>query len=483
MKSNKCTLIISIILLCCLVIGTSFAWWTTTKKQQNNNMFTSGCLSVAYENETGTISLDKAYPITDIEGQSQEGYSFTLKNKCDEKVSYVVNLDVFNDPNVINLSQEDVNLGIDSRVARTLNNYEDADIYNNTASYAKKIYSGVLAANEEYTHNIKMWVDVNAGNEVQKSQFKSQIFVIVGQNIASTEVSPEECFVTNGNTLLKYKNYMCSGDVVVPQYINEVEITNIEVDAFIDANVLWYVDWDTFETVFVIFDEENYDSIKYILENIDPNELWTDGIRYVKVSDMEDWDIALSGLRNSDYFWLKVPLGVDISYYNGSVTQQDLIYSNMLTNQDLIADNKYNFSIKSLDLSRLKNLKYIRSGLSDYNLNLAKLELPEGLESISESFAYNSIEKLYLPTTLEKIESSVFVGNKLEEIEFNSELTLDKGAFRNNNINKITINNTIVLGESVFSGNPNLTSDNIYIGYFSNNTLEDFVAATAEFSE
>ena len=154
MKSNKIMLIISTIMLSCLVVGISFAWWTISKKQQGNNIFNTACLSVSYVNETGTISLDKTQPITDAEGQNQEGYSFTIKNNCNQKVAYLVNLDVFNVTGAVNLDQAVVNLAIDNRVARALDNYAEADKYSSDASYAKNIYSGVLQAKEEYTNMV-----------------------------------------------------------------------------------------------------------------------------------------------------------------------------------------------------------------------------------------------------------------------------------------------------------------------------------------
>ena len=102
-KQEKTILIISIILLVCLVVGASYALFSVNDEQEGQNKISSGCVSVSFSNETGTLSIDKAYPMTDIEGQSQTGYSFKLKNNCDSEVAYVVNLDVFNVSGVTNL--------------------------------------------------------------------------------------------------------------------------------------------------------------------------------------------------------------------------------------------------------------------------------------------------------------------------------------------------------------------------------------------
>ena len=483
MKSNKQMLIVSIILLSCLVVGVSFAWWTTTQKQEGNNIFTSACLNISYENETGTISLDNAYPITDVEGQTQEGYSFTIKNNCDEKVAYLVNLDVFNTEGSGILEQNDVNVGIDNRVARTLDNYEDTDKYSSEANYAKNIYSGVLQPNEEYTHNVKMWIDVNVGNEAQQAKFKSQVFVVAGQGINAVEVTPEECFITEGNTIIKYKNYLCGSKVVVPQYINGVEITNFNRHAFTDSNVFMYIDWDNDNTVFVVMDEKNFDEISVLLnENYESEEIWTSNYEILRGSEVTDWSIINSNIFYNDSTLLQVPIGWNSEEEGHDFSWQYCDIANALGSSLLFPD-KVEASVEYIDFSRLKNLKVLSNDSVSYNYRLSTVELPEGLNNIYyQAFYYSALTKVFLPTTLTKIGSNAFYENKLSKLEFNSNVYLDRDAFTSNDLTYLETNNTLSFNKP-FRNNPNLTTDNIKIGYFSNNTIEEFVAATAEVDE
>lgn len=479
-KQEKTFLIISIILLVCLVVGASYALFSINDEQEGKNKISSGCVSVSFSNETGTLSIDKAYPMTDIEGQSQTGYSFKLKNNCDSEVAYVVNLDVFNVSGVTNLEQDDIILGIDSKVARDLTNYNNTDKHSADASYAKNIYSNVLKAREEYTHTIKLWVDENVGNEAQNAKFKSQIFVIAGQDIIANGVTPEECFIVNetGEAIVRYKSYYCPDDVVVPRYINGVEITEIYAEAFNDANMLSVYNWDTDVKDYVILDEENYDFIlKFWSQNIYPDAEWASEINFYKASEYSSWEnFNMSSVGTIDALSLHLPLHMPESEWQRDRMPDEYSYTY------LYGKENYPEAIKSLDLSRLKNLKII-DRITMANKGLKTIELPEGVEEIIAGSFNTSINAIFLPTTLKKIGDNAFSYHKITNLEFNSEITIGRNAFVGNNINALTINKTLTIDPTSFSKNPNLLAENIKIGYHSKNTAEEILNSAALTSE
>lgn len=476
MKRRKAVLIITIVLLSCLIIGTSFALWIFSQKQVDNNYLTSGCLNITFTNETGTLSIDKAFPVKDSVGRANEGYTFTVKNTCNEKASYLVNFDVFTLAGVNNLNPEDVKIAIDNRVGRTLDKYENADKSDKNASYAKNIYSGVLQPYEEYTHTVKLWVDINVGNEAQNAKFQGQIFVIAGQNIKALEVTPDDCFVTNGNTLVRYKNYYCSGEVVVPRYINGVEITNIGLNAFSDGNVIMYYNWDADERIFIVLDEENYDTIvDMIIKHTSEGEIWESTITYVKASEFTHWDyIASSGgfTVTNDAVLMYVPVYLtnddyDVNAYNDlsklSTDSFGLLYDK----------SKYRFSLTYLDLSRLTNLSSIHY-LAKWSLDLTNIELPDSLTSIQDdNFYHTNLQQIFLPSSLNSLGNSSFSYSKINQLEFNSPVTVYDN-FSGITFNSLVVNDTLTLKGNAFKDASGLTSDNVKIGYYSNNTLADF---------
>lgn len=479
MKSNRQTLIISIILLSCLVVGVSFAWWSITQKQEGNNIFTTACLSISFENETGTLSLDPAYPMTDKKGLTSEGYSFKIINKCDQSVSYQVNLDVFDVADVNNLNTDQIVVGIDKRVARLLSEYDDVDKNETNASYAKNIYTNVLEPYEDYTHTIKLWVEENVDNTGQNSKFKSRVFVNAGQNIKAVGETPEECFITDGSTIVKYKTGCGSNEVVIPKYINGTEITKFSYGAFWDANVILYYDWDEYVSKFIVLDEENFEHISSVIENIDPYALDIDVIETIKASDFTSWDIFTATDVQDILYYLNIPvyLSLDeiLSMADYYLTEDffDPYYSNTFGKE------YFKEGVIYIDFSRLTNLKSIRNQVAYANLYLKGVEFPEGLETIGGmAFESSPIEKVFIPTTVSSIEARSFSNSKIQKIRFNSDIKLMDGAFSNNLISELTINGTLSSNDELskaFSGNPNLTAENIKFGYYSLNTADQFL--------
>ena len=329
-----------------------------------------------------------------------------------------------------------------------------------------------------------MWVDVNVGNESQNAQFKSQVFVVAGQSVEAVEVTPEECFVTEGNTIIKYKSFLCDSKVIVPQYINGEEITNIANYAFSDANALVYMDYENDISIFVVMEEENMNYYRSLLQSSYDNwMIWTTDYQVVGASEFENWEYFESGLNSGMIGYLKLPTEYDLEEY-GAFDWSQYDYTFRLGGLSENQKSLYNSSLEYVDLSRLANLSELsQDSLADC-YNLRKVELPEGLVNIyGQAFSSASLLELYIPTTVKTIGGYAFYDNKLQSLEINSEITISLSAFSKNNLSKLEINNTVSLNNASFSDNPNLTAENIHIGYFSNNTINDFITTAAETSE
>ncbi|MBR1413225.1 MAG: SipW-dependent-type signal peptide-containing protein [Bacilli bacterium] len=91
----------SLCLVLLLVIGATYAYWTTTEVQTDTNDITTDCLSIYMTNDTtaaanrsatGGISLLQTYPVSDEEGMSNAGYTFTVTNRCTIPVKIDIDL-------------------------------------------------------------------------------------------------------------------------------------------------------------------------------------------------------------------------------------------------------------------------------------------------------------------------------------------------------------------------------------------------------
>ena len=90
---KKTGLLLGILLVAITIaVGVTYALWQVTLQQSSSNVITTGCFNVTLE-EGDAITLNNAYPITDEEGKELTPYTFTIKNSCNEKASYVINLE------------------------------------------------------------------------------------------------------------------------------------------------------------------------------------------------------------------------------------------------------------------------------------------------------------------------------------------------------------------------------------------------------
>ena len=80
-------------LIVVLAFGITYGFWTTTKTQEDVNEINTTCLNVTYHDDNDAIKLEKTYPISDEEGMTLTGYTFTLTNSCKSSVEYQVNLE------------------------------------------------------------------------------------------------------------------------------------------------------------------------------------------------------------------------------------------------------------------------------------------------------------------------------------------------------------------------------------------------------
>ena len=157
-KSNKKYILYAIgaLILIGIVIGVSYAIWQITLVQTEQNVVNADCFSVTLENEENDINIQTAFPITDEEGSALTPYTFTIKNNCNSKAAYEVNLESLNtttlDAKYVKAKVDDVivNLG-------NVTSTDDVTVANATKSY--KISTGYLKASESKVIKLNLWMD------------------------------------------------------------------------------------------------------------------------------------------------------------------------------------------------------------------------------------------------------------------------------------------------------------------------------------
>ena len=157
-NSNKKYILYAIgaLILVGIVIGVSYAIWQITLVQTEQNVVNADCFSVTLENEENEINIQTAFPITDEEGSALTPYTFTIKNNCNSKAAYEVNLESLN---TTMLDAKYVKAKVDNVIVNLGNvtSTDDVTVANATKSY--KISTGYLKASESKVIKLNLWMD------------------------------------------------------------------------------------------------------------------------------------------------------------------------------------------------------------------------------------------------------------------------------------------------------------------------------------
>jgi hypothetical protein len=174
MKNRK-RLIIGVCVFALMVVcimGGTYAYWNFSVTQENANVIISKCFDLTIAEETGTsINLSNTYPISDEDGSSLDPYVIHLTNKCNNDLTYEMNLEVL--PNsTLNEKYLKVMTGSDIRLLNTLN---PTSININGASKAYLLESGSIGANSSKDLTLRLWLDGSITPEETDAMSKSFI--------------------------------------------------------------------------------------------------------------------------------------------------------------------------------------------------------------------------------------------------------------------------------------------------------------------
>ena len=204
-KNTKIMIVVGIALILLVgVVGITFAYLSTGGSQEQANTFTSGCLSISLTNESNSINLTSAYPISDIEGLETTSYDFTITNNCSSQAKYQINLESLNEvANTLNAEYLKVSLSSDSvgNVISKLSDNVKVTPALDGAYQSHNLYTDSLEANGSKTYHLKLWIDYDATKEQAASKtYTSKINVIANPETSVID-NLEATYELNDKTL------------------------------------------------------------------------------------------------------------------------------------------------------------------------------------------------------------------------------------------------------------------------------------------
>ena len=182
-KKHKMGIIVTISAII-MVIGLSFAWLQLTLRGNKElSMMAEGLKLVLDDTMEGGIHLENAIPVTDEEGLTQVGYTFTLENTGKVDSSYEIYLDD------LDLDEGQTRMRDDFLKYQLVKDGEEVSLalLSTTGENPNRLLDkGEISSGEKFTYTLKLWIDFDATNEVMETMFKGQLRIEAMQNVPKT---------------------------------------------------------------------------------------------------------------------------------------------------------------------------------------------------------------------------------------------------------------------------------------------------------
>ena len=188
MTNKRKNIIISIvlILLVIILIGLSYAWLMTTLQGEKKVTILVDTIDLELdENASEGIQLVNAIPTYDSDGKEGIPYRFSLTNKS--RIDLYYSLSLIDDEELINSCQTtDGNPCelLDTKDIRYELKVGDDYLYTGALSDSPVIYHGIIDKEETLDCELRIWLNINAGNDVMGKVFLGKLNVFATQQVA-----------------------------------------------------------------------------------------------------------------------------------------------------------------------------------------------------------------------------------------------------------------------------------------------------------
>ena len=439
-KSTKVLLcVIGIFLVTGILIGISYAYYIFSVSQSGSNVVRSDCFEITYT-DGNAINLTNTISLSDKEARELEPYTFTIKNICNQAVDYSVNIETLN---TSTMDLDALATKLDGKKKQILGQLDDNEhIVNNNATSSKTIYSNILRAGEEKTHNLRLWVDVDATLEQSMSKSYSSKVVVNGvlhpnyseitlisgpllnktfKQIAGTEPTQDEIDDFNEwKNSEDYDSSLYSVDYNVYNDLNDQNVHHIIVTDQYPADgistlvisssnsseeVLAWFDTDTIyihATSRLLFNEDaslafrGFENVEDIdLSLFDTSKVTNMNWMFYEMSDLTNLDVSnfdTSNVTDMSYMFENMSslTSLDVSNFDTSnVTDMTCMFVGMssLTNLD----------VSNFDTSNVTNMVGmfgVLSGLT--NLDVSNFDTSKVTNMYGMFYGMSSVSKIYV---------------------------------------------------------------------------------------
>ena len=271
-KKKKYIVILVLVLLIVLIIGLSYAWLMTTLQGEKDVSILVDTIDLELdESASEGIQLVNAIPTYDDDGKEFSPYKFSLTNKS--RIDLYFSLSLIDDEELINSCQTTDGSACELLDAKDIR-YEvkvGDSSYTGTLSDSPVIYHGVIDASETLDCELRVWLNINAGNDVMGKAFLGKLQVFATQQVA------EDKFIQDNEEVNEPK--MDSNMIAVRHdgynwvktdktsgwynygrgiWANAVTVTSEKLAEYLNAGVGTVINMDDIETMWVWIPRYSY---------------------------------------------------------------------------------------------------------------------------------------------------------------------------------------------------------------------------------
>ena len=229
MKKKVILIAIVILLVLSVAVGISYAYWALNLNQDSKNVVSTKCLNISFT-EGDAINLQKTYPMEDEEGKKLTPYTFTLKNECNDKANYQINLETLTGSTLdidylkVKLNNTTSILGSNTAVTKTLSDATDS----------RMLETGTLNAKETKSYTLNIWLSNDAPNETMNKSFEGKITVTASYQPPAPEVPTATETIT---ALVSGANKSSTDVYTVPNKTSDTCTYTLAYDGTSDTNL------------------------------------------------------------------------------------------------------------------------------------------------------------------------------------------------------------------------------------------------------
>ena len=184
-KQKKYVIILVLVLLIVLVIGLSYAWLMTTLQGKKEVSILVDTIDLELdESASNGIQLVNAIPTYDSDGKEGDPYKFSLTNKS--RIDLYYSLSLIDDEELINSCQTTDGSAcelLDTKDIRYEVKVGDST-YTGTLSDSPVVYHGIIDTSEKVDCELRLWLNIEAGNDVMGKAFLGKLQVFATQQVA-----------------------------------------------------------------------------------------------------------------------------------------------------------------------------------------------------------------------------------------------------------------------------------------------------------